>query len=175
MIVTMPRVSEKFHCGMGDRKTFSTMIKKDSLVPCLEAEYNTPITPLWRDFQRLLREKKKSDELQEKLHTFSTRMNCRKKMNSCIRPSLLTTKVRPRPKIRLGQDGFAGWIEIPTRLRLNQRRNFPRCSSRGIDGKKPEHAPMRRELQEEEDNFPLSAERTRGILSKLAKQLLNQT
>ena len=57
-------------------------------------------------------------------------------MNSCIRPSLLTTKVRPRPKIRLGQDGFAGWIEIPTRLRLNQRRNFPRCSSRGIDGKK---------------------------------------
>jgi len=57
MIVTMPRVSEKFHCGMGDRKTFSTMIKKDSLVPCLEAEYNTPITPLRRHFQRLLREK----------------------------------------------------------------------------------------------------------------------
>ena len=34
---------------------------------------------------------------------------------------------------------------------------------------------MRRELREEEDNFPPSAERTRGILSKLAKQLLNQT
>jgi len=24
----------------------------------------------------------------------------------------------------LGPDGFAGWIEIPTRLRLNQRRSF---------------------------------------------------
>ena len=51
------KVSEKIDCGMGDWKIFSTMIKKQSLVPSLEAEYNTPITPLRRHFQRLLREK----------------------------------------------------------------------------------------------------------------------
>jgi hypothetical protein len=73
-------------------------------------------------FSTTAKGKQKEDELQEKLHPFSTRMNCRKKMNSCILPSLL--KVKARPKIRLGQDGFAGWIEIPTRLRLSQRRNF---------------------------------------------------
>jgi hypothetical protein len=28
IMVTMPRASEKFRCGMGDRKTFSTMIKR---------------------------------------------------------------------------------------------------------------------------------------------------
>jgi hypothetical protein len=66
----------------------------------------------------------------------------------------------------LGQDGFAGWIEIPTRLRLSQRRNFREKVI--FSRKKPEHAAMRRELQEEEKNFQLSAERIRGILSKLA-------